>query len=94
MSYITTLTKNGQMTLPKPIRDHLRAKPGTQLIVDWQDGQAIVQVQLIDERLQKIRKDSSTHLKQKGLYGLNDQELKEGIEKERQAYYGQKYQLS
>lgn len=94
MAYITTLTKNGQMTLPKPIRDKLRAKPGMQLSVEWQDGQAIVQVQLIDERLQQIRKDSTTHLKRQGLYGLSGEALKEGIEKERNTYYGQKYKLS
>lgn len=94
MHYVTTLTKNGQMTLPKPIRDKLRAEPGSQLSVEWQNGQAIVQVQLIDERLQQIRKESVAHLKHQGLYGLSEEALKEGINKERTAYYGQKYKLS
>ncbi|HVC36655.1 MAG TPA: AbrB/MazE/SpoVT family DNA-binding domain-containing protein [Candidatus Dormibacteraeota bacterium] len=94
MSYITTLTKNGQMTLPKPIRDRLRAEPGTQLKVEWQEGRAIIQVQYIDERLKQLRENSITHLKQHGLYGLSDKELKKGIEKKRVAYYGQKYRLS
>ncbi len=94
MSYVTTLTKNGQMTLPKPIRDKLGAKTGAQLSVEWQNGRAIVQVQLIDERLQQIRKESTAHLKQQGLYGLREEELKAGIDKERAAYYGQKYKLS
>ena len=94
MSYVTTLTKNGQMTLPKAIRDKLRAKPGTQLSVEWQNGQAVVQVQLIDERLQQIRKESAAHLKHQGLFGLSEEALKEGIDKERATYYGQKYKLS
>ena len=94
MTFITTLTKNGQMTLPKPVRDSLKAKPGMQLSIEIQGDRAVVSVQLIDERLRQIRKDSLVHLRQKGLDSLNDNELKKAVETEKTAYYAKKYQVS
>lgn len=94
MMYITTLTKSGQMTLPKQIRERLKVGPGAQLKIEWQDGQAVVRAQDSGARLRQIREDSAKHLKKHRLYGLNDEELKQSVTKQRADYYGKKYHVS
>jgi AbrB family looped-hinge helix DNA binding protein len=94
MTYTTRLTKNGQMTLPKGIRDLLRVEPGAQLKVSWENGQAIVGVQDNVRRLREAREDSAAHLKKHGLYGLSDKQLHDRLEQQRAEYYGKKYGIS
>lgn len=94
MNYTTRLTQNGQMTLPKHIRDLLNAKPGSQLKVSWQNGQAIVSILDHQKRLLQARQDSVKHLKKQGLYGLSSAQLDKKIAVERAEYYGKKYGVS
>lgn len=94
MNYTTTLTQNGQMTLPKHIRDLLGVGPGARLSIGWKDGRAVVGVQDNAKRLKQARDDSIAHLKKVGLYGLSEDEIAIKIAKRRVEYYGKKYRIS
>lgn len=94
MTFVTKLTTNGQMTLPKDIRDRLKATPGNQLKVEWRQGRAVLSVQDPAKRLAAARQDSIAHLKKHGQYGLSDEQLKIAIAKQKAADYGQKYRVS
>jgi AbrB family looped-hinge helix DNA binding protein len=94
MNYTTTLTQNGQMTLPKRIRDLLGAESGTRLSIGWENGRAVVGIQDNNKRLQVARDDSISHLKKVGLFGLSEEEIATKIAKRKIEYYGKKYGIS
>lgn len=43
MTYLTTVTSKGQVTIPKPIRDRLKISPSTKVIFQLHQDHAIIQ---------------------------------------------------
>ena len=47
----TTLTRKGQVTIPKPIRDRLGLKPGDRVVFREDDsGRVVVEAEILDVR--------------------------------------------
>ncbi len=91
MSFSTTITQKGQMTLPKSIRDELGIKTGQRVKVAVQDGGVRVEKDDHATRLARLHQDSAAHLKRMGINDMSQDQIKKGINAARKQYYSKKY---
>ena len=79
MTYSTTLTSKGQMTLPAPFRKKLGLKPGEQVLIEMRGKEVIIQKDNWQESLQRVQEQNRAYLKKKGIKPLTDTELDNAI---------------
>ena len=80
MTYSTTLTSKGQMTLPVAFRKKLGLKPGERVLVEMRGNEVIILKNNWLENLQKIQKENQSYLKKRGIKSLTDEELDKAID--------------
>ncbi|MGC1177251.1 MAG: AbrB/MazE/SpoVT family DNA-binding domain-containing protein [Candidatus Saccharimonadales bacterium] len=67
MTYTTTMTSKGQITVPAPIRKKLGIQPGASIDVKLKGNTAVFQLNDWQKGLTKIRADIAAQLKGKGI---------------------------
>lgn len=80
MTYNSTVTSKGQMTLPVEFRKKLGIKPGERVTVDLKGDKVIVQKNNWQAELRKIQAANREYMKKSGIKPLADEELDEVIE--------------
>ena len=75
MTYSTTLTSKGQMTLPVSFRKKLGVNPGDQVLVELRGNEVVVQKNNWLENLKKIQSENRRYLKAHNIKPLSDEEL-------------------
>ena len=48
MIYTSTITKSGQITLPKPVREYIGVTPGQKVIIDYGKSNIIIKRKMSD----------------------------------------------
>ncbi len=52
MSYQTTITRKGQITIPKKIREILKLKEGEKLEIEFNEKEGLIQLRLLPDILE------------------------------------------
>lgn len=81
MTYTTTISSKGQITLPAAIRRQLNVRLGDRLQVNYVQGKAVIQRDNYDERLAAVRAHAKKHLEARGLSGLSIEEIRKRADK-------------
>ena len=92
MTYSTTLTSKGQMTLPAPLRKKLGLKPGEQVLVELRGNEVVIQKNNWLENLRRIQEENKAYMKKKGIQPLTDEELDDAINDAAEKAVAEKYQ--
>lgn len=79
MTYKTTITSKGQMTLPASFRRKLGIKPGEQLSVNMQGNKVVVEKIDWLSNLRKLQAKNQTHMRKHGIKPMTDEELDNAI---------------
>ena len=79
MTYSTTLTSKGQMTIPAAFRNKLGVKPGERVVIKMQEGKVIIQKDNWRDDLKALQDENRSYLKQHGIKPLTDEELDDAI---------------
>lgn len=79
MTYYSSVTSKGQLTLPAEIRKKLNIKPGQRVEVRLGPGGNAEVVKPVD--IEDLRKRTAAHLKKHNIKPLTDEELDEAIDK-------------
>lgn len=66
MTYSTTMTSKGQITVPAPIRRKLGLRPGASINIKLRGNTAVVEANDWQKGLAEIRAEIAAHLKAKG----------------------------
>lgn len=93
MTYTSTITTKGQVTIPVELRNKLRIRESDKVSFE-QKGDTIIIRAGVDSLLKKARADSQAHLKKKGLQNLSEAELKRRLDRSKKEYYAKKYSIS
>lgn len=80
MTYRTTLTRKGQMTMPASFRKKLGIKPGEQLIVEMRGSSVVVKKNDWQKGLSELHKKIAAHMKAHNLKPLSDSQLRKARE--------------
>ncbi len=80
MTYSTTLTSKGQMTLPAAFRKKLGLKPGEQVLVEMRGDEVIIQKNNWFENLRKVQQENRAAMKQQGIKPFSDEALDKAID--------------
>lgn len=94
MTYTTTMTSKGQITVPAPIRKKLGLKPGASLSVDLKGNTAVVKVDDWQKNLAKLQARLTAHRKKHNIPALTDEELDQAINDAAQQAAIERYQRS
>ena len=94
MTYSTTLTSKGQMTLPAPFRKKLGLKPGEQVLVEMRGNEVIIQKNNWLENLRSVQEENRAYMKKKGIKPLTDEELDDAINNAAEQAAIERYQRS
>ncbi|MGI9028124.1 MAG: AbrB/MazE/SpoVT family DNA-binding domain-containing protein [Candidatus Saccharimonadales bacterium] len=91
MTYQTTMTSKGQVTIPADIRKKLGLKPGQSIQFEFRGNEAIVKAQTWQADLEKIQRKMQIHLKKQGIKPLSSKKLDEAINKAAEAAATERY---
>ena len=80
MTYSTTLTSKGQMTLPIAFRKKLGLKPGEQVLVKMRGSEVIVQKDNWRENLRAVQAENQAYMKKHHIKPLTDEELDDALD--------------
>lgn len=94
MTYSTTLTSKGQMTLPVEFRKKLGLKPGEQVLVEMRGNEVIIQKNNWLENLRFVQAQNRAYLKEHGIKPLTDEELDNTINAEAEKAATDRYKRS
>ncbi len=80
MTYSTTMTRKGQITIPASIRRSMRIKPGESINFKIEENNKII-IEKNDwkNRLEELHKETAAHLKKHNIKPLSDEELDSAI---------------
>jgi AbrB family looped-hinge helix DNA binding protein len=84
MSYSTTLTQKGQMTLPAAYRKRLGVEPGERVMITIEGDRVVIQKDDYQQKLSDLRAKAQKHLQAKGMHGLSIEEIKRRTAEARQ----------
>ncbi len=79
MTYQTTMTSKGQVTIPAPIRRRLGLEPGQSIQFDFHRNQAIIKASSWQNDLARAQKKLHDHIKKHNIKPLSDEELDQAI---------------
>ncbi len=95
MTYSTTLTQKGQVTIPVNIRRQLKLTPGESVSFRVsKKGQVVVEKNDWKKRLEKLQDQVTDHLKKHHIPVLSDAELQRLIEQSGQQAALERYRRS
>lgn len=94
MTYSTTLTSKGQMTLPVSFRRKLGVNPGDQVLVELRGNEVVVQKNNWLENLKKIQAENQSYLKSHNIKPLGDEELDQAIDHAAEEATAERYKRS
>lgn len=94
MTYQTTMTSKGQVTIPADIRRKLGLKPGQSIQFEFRGDEAVVKAQTWQADLDKLQKKLATHMKKHGITPLSNTELDDAINKAAEMAALERYQRS
>ncbi len=94
MTYSTTLTSKGQMTLPAAFRKKLGLKPGEQVLVEMRGNKVVIQKNNWLEDLRRLQKENRAYMKKRGIQPLTDEELDKAIDTAAEKAALERYQRS
>jgi len=92
MTYSTTLTSKGQMTLPAPFRKKLGLRPGEEVLVELRGNEVVIQKNNWLENLRRIQEQNRAQMKKRGIKPLTDEELDNAINDAAEKAVAEKYQ--
>jgi len=61
---VSTLTKKGQVTIPKGVRDALRLRPGMRITVELREGEAVLRKQVEPKDIDRWRGCLKPHVQE------------------------------
>ncbi len=93
MTYTTTVTSKGQITLPVKVRRELNIKTGDRVSVTKKGKDYIIQPDMYEEELAALRKRIEKHLKANGKWGVPFEVARAEADKVRVEEYRKKYGL-
>src|SRR5215208_2862569 len=67
MTYTTTMTSKGQITVPVAIRKKLGLQPGASITIKLRSNTAVVELNDWRKGLEELRGEIATHLRAKGI---------------------------
>ncbi len=94
MTYHTTMTSKGQVTIPADIRRRLKLKPGQSIQFEFRNNEAVVKAQTWQEELARVQNKVQAHLKKHNIKPLTDEELDDAINEAAQQAAIERYQRS
>ena len=94
MTYSTTLTSKGQMTVPAAFRKKLGLKPGEQVLVEMRGDEVIIQKNNWLEKLRHVQDENRAYMKKQGIKPLTDEELDTAINTAAEKAATERYQRS
>jgi AbrB family looped-hinge helix DNA binding protein len=94
MTYSTTLTSKGQMTLPAAFRKKLGLKPGEQILMEMRGNEVVIQKNNWLENLRRLQEENRTYMKKRGIKPLTDEELDDAIDAAAEKAAVERYQRS
>lgn len=94
MTYTTTMTSKGQITVPVAIRKKLGLKPGEQIAINLKGNTATIEAYDWRAGMVDIQRRMQSHLKKQGITPLSDEELDAAINDAAQAAAWERYQRS
>ncbi|HUD07084.1 MAG TPA: AbrB/MazE/SpoVT family DNA-binding domain-containing protein [Candidatus Saccharimonadales bacterium] len=95
MTYNTTITSKGQVTIPADIRRNLDLKAGESVRFKLgKDNQVVIEKNDWKRGLNKLQGEVAAHLKKHNIKPLSDQELDEAINESAQQAATEQYKRS
>jgi AbrB family looped-hinge helix DNA binding protein len=94
MTYSTTLTSKGQMTVPAAFRKKLGLKPGEQVLVEMRGNEVVIQKNNWLENLRRVQEENRSYMKKRGIKPLTDEELDNAINSAAEQAAVERYQRS
>jgi len=94
MTYSTTLTSKGQMTVPAAFRKKLGLKPGEQVLVEMRGNEVIIQKNNWLENLRRVQEENRLYMKKRGIKPLTNEELDNAINSAAEQAAVERYQRS
>jgi AbrB family looped-hinge helix DNA binding protein len=91
MSFTTTLTSKGQMTIPVAFRRRLGVIPGESMSVRMQGNKVIVEKNDWRRSLHRLQADNRAYLNKRGIKPLSDEDLDKAINEAAQEAASQSY---
>ena len=79
MTYSTTVTSKGQMTIPASFRKQLGVKPGERVLIKMHGGKVVIEKDSWRENLRRVQKENLAVMKQRGIKPLINEELDDAI---------------
>ena len=67
MTYSTTMTSKGQITVPAPIRKKLGLQPGSSINIKLKGNTAVVELNDWQKGLAEVRAEITAHMKKHGI---------------------------
>ena len=94
MTFSTTITVKGQMTLPAAFRRKLGIKPGERLLVNLKGNTVTVQKDDWQASLRKMQAKNRLAMQQRHIPVLNDNELNQAIDRAAEQAAVERYRRS
>lgn len=94
MTYTTTLTSKGQMTLPIAFRRKLKLKAGERVLVKMRGNEVIILKDNWLENLQKLQRENQLFLKKHRIKPLTNEELDRAIDDAAEEAAAERYKRS
>jgi AbrB family looped-hinge helix DNA binding protein len=95
MTYSTTMTSKGQITIPAVIRRNMGLKAGESVRFRFEkDNQVVIEKNDWKQGLSDLNKEVSTHLRNNKIKPLKDEELDVAINESSQEAATERYQRS
>lgn len=95
MTYSTTMTSKGQITIPAKIRHNMGLKAGESVRFKIEkDNQVVIEKNDWKQRLNELNKEVSAHLLEHKIKPLSDEELDAAINESAEQAATERYQRS
>ncbi len=76
MTYTSTITSKGTITLPAPIRSQLKLSPGRKVTIDVRGGSVVIHAPL---DIESIREQNRVFMQKRGLKPVTDAQIDEAM---------------
>jgi AbrB family looped-hinge helix DNA binding protein len=87
MTYSTTITSKGQMTLSAEMRRKLSIKPGERVRVSLQNDKVVIEKDNYLQELEQLRAHLTKRVQEKGLAGMSWAEVKKRADGAKQKHW-------